>query len=54
MQGHSNEDNPRETMWLFQKQSGMFFQINWGMPFQLMQMQNVKNSDWLSHFPPAN
>lgn len=25
MQGHSDEDNPRETMWLFQKQSSMFF-----------------------------
>jgi hypothetical protein len=43
MQGHSNEDNPRETMWLFQKQSSMFFFRSIGAcPFQLMQMQTQR------------
>ena len=43
MQGYSNEDNPVKQCGCFKTKQHVSFQINWGMPFQLVQMQTQKN-----------
>jgi hypothetical protein len=43
MQGHSNEDKTRETMWLFQKQSSMFFSDQLGHTLPTHANANAKN-----------